>query len=340
MTVISPPSQWRTGSDYSLKSTRTVVHDFTRTPSLVPGVNVERLIESIAAELRTGEALLTTRVSITCPFSFTSALTTTDPCMRCTGAMGGYCATACRATRAGLSPSVPCETRSPTCVRAARCRGRRGGHRGRHGRRHGGDGSRLDWPQLIRSRSRLRSLLDVMRLDGRAAGEPVHVDGEVRARRRGPEGVEHRIEVALHLARRLVTIGRILLQRLEHDRVDLRRHLIVQFRGFGDARFAHLLEDRKLVVAAEQLSGGEHLEQHGGQREDVGAAVDVASPGLLGRHVLQLALERARLRMRCLRRGFGDAEVAQLDVPFLGYEDVLWRNVAMHESHLFVFEVV
>jgi len=50
----------------------------------------------------------------------------------------------------------------------------------------------------------------------------------------------------------------------------------------GDARLAHLLEDGQLVVAAEKLARGQHLEQHRGQRKDVGALVDVAPPGLLG----------------------------------------------------------
>src|SRR6059058_527720 len=55
------------GADYSLKSTRTGVHDFTRTPSFVPGENVERLTLFTAASLRMGFALVRTRVSMTCP---------------------------------------------------------------------------------------------------------------------------------------------------------------------------------------------------------------------------------------------------------------------------------
>src|SRR5204862_367532 len=81
------------------------------------------------------------------------------------------------------------------------------------------------------------------------------------------------------------------------------------------------------------------LEEHGGQGEDVGALVDGPSPGLFGRHVLQLALERAGLRVRGLRGRLGDAEVAELDVAVLGDEDVLRRDVAVHQAEVAVLEV-
>ena len=167
----------------------------------------------------------------------------------------------------------------------------------------------------------------------------MHVDREVGRRRRRLEAVEHLVDVALHLAGGLVAVGRVLLQRLHHDRVDLRRDLVVVLRRRRDARLAYLLEDGELVVAGEELAPGEELEEHRGQREDVGAFVDGPAPGLLRRHVLQLSLERAGLRVRRLRRRLGDAEVAELDVAFLGDEHVLRGDVAMHEAHLFVFEV-
>ena len=168
----------------------------------------------------------------------------------------------------------------------------------------------------------------------------MHVDGEVGAGRRRLERVEHRVDVALHLTCSLIAVRRLLLQRLEHDLIDGRGHFIVDERRRGHARLAHLLEDGELVVAAEEPAGGEHLEQDRGQREDVGALVDRPPPRLFRRHVLQLALERAGLRVRRLRCCFGDAEVAQLDVAFFGDEHVLRRDVTMDESHLLPFEVV
>ena len=50
-------------------------------------------------------------------------------------------------------------------------------------------------------------------------GEAMHVDGEIGAGRRRFETVEHRVEIALHLAGGLVARGGILLQRFEHDGV-------------------------------------------------------------------------------------------------------------------------
>src|SRR4051794_468777 len=75
--------------DYSLKSTRTLVHDFTRTPSFSPAENVERRMDCWAASLRTAPGPLTTRVSRTWPVSEMRALTITDPCTCCTRAIGG-----------------------------------------------------------------------------------------------------------------------------------------------------------------------------------------------------------------------------------------------------------
>ena len=68
--------------------------------------------------------------------------------------------------------------------------------------------------------------------------------------------------------------------------------------------------------------------------EDVGARVDRLAARLLGRHVRELALEQARLRLRGAERArrLGDAEVDQLDRAVVGDEHVLRRDVAVHEA--------
>ncbi len=88
------------------------------------------------------------------------------------------------------------------------------------------------------------------------------------------------------------------------------------------------------VSAAEEPLAGQQLVEDDAQREEVAAPVDGLGPGLLGRHVLELPLERAGLRLRGLRRGLRDAEVAELDVALVGDQDVLGRHVAMHDVQI------
>ena len=116
------------------------------------------------------------------------------------------------------------------------------------------------------------------------------------------------------------------------------RTTVVQIRHLGVRRgrrrdFAELtcsrigmsVSPRKSAVARQDLV------EHDAQREEVAAAVDRLAPGLLGRHVLELALQRAGLGLRGLRRGLRDAEVAELDVALVRDQDVLRRHVAVDE---------
>src|SRR2546430_565937 len=59
--ILSSEFDGERAGDYSLKSTRTLVHDFTRTPSFSPGEKDERRILCCAASLSTSCAPRTTR---------------------------------------------------------------------------------------------------------------------------------------------------------------------------------------------------------------------------------------------------------------------------------------
>ena len=79
------------------------------------------------------------------------------------------------------------------------------------------------------------------------------------------------------------------------------------------------------------MRSGEHLPEHNAEREQVGAGVDLLSKGLLGRHIGELALEHAGHRLGQPVDGLGHAEVAQLHVPLEAKEDVVRRDVAVHQ---------
>ena len=68
--------------------------------------------------------------------------------------------------------------------------------------------------------------------------------------------------------------------------------------------------------------------------------VDGATPGLLGRHVLDLAFEGAHLCRADLRDGLGDPEVAELDFALVADQDVVGRDIPVHQPELGVVEVL
>ena len=98
-----------------------------------------------------------------------------------------------------------------------------------------------------------------------------------------------------------------------------------------DARL-HLLERVEIGVHAEEALVGRELPEHDAEREDVGRAIDLGAAHLLGRHVRELALERARARRREPVGDLGDAEVDDLRVAVVGDEEVVRRDVAVDEA--------
>jgi hypothetical protein len=94
-------------------------------------------------------------------------------------------------------------------------------------------------------------------------------------------------------------------------------------------------------AAPERAPSREHLEEHGAQREEVGASIRGLAPHLLRRHVPHRAQQHAgrgvcgqRLhpgrRFRCDRPR--QAEVQQLDVAVARHEDVVGLEVAMNDA--------
>jgi hypothetical protein len=67
------------------------------------------------------------------------------------------------------------------------------------------------------------------------------------------------------------------------------------------------------------------------EREDVGAAVDLVTACLLGRHVAVLALEHPGVRVFLLRVRLRDAEVEQLHVAVPAHHDVVRADVAVDD---------
>jgi hypothetical protein len=95
-------------------------------------------------------------------------------------------------------------------------------------------------------------------------------------------------------------------------------------------------------VAPERPSSGEHLVQHDAEGEQIGARVDGLPAHLLGSHVANRTEDDAvagdrgacfeRARSIGGRRGTGQTEIENLDVPGGGQEHVLRLEIAVHDA--------
>ena len=89
---------------------------------------------------------------------------------------------------------------------------------------------------------------------------------------------------------------------------------------------------QEVVVALEQAPHAAQLVEHDAEREHVAAAVDRLAEALLGRHVRDLALERARLGLGRPVRRLRDPEVDDLHRAVVADQDVRRRHVAVDDA--------
>ena len=135
------------------------------------------------------------------------------------------------------------------------------------------------------------------------------------------------LDVVDHRFDRGVTLGDRLLQRLQHDGVEIAAQRAPQFRvSHGVARPGRLggedrLFERSPGVALEPVRAraGEQLEQQHAEAVDVGPRADRLAGDLLRRGVVGCQHTRAVLRefghvAQAIGQQLGDAEVEQLDL--------------------------
>ena len=142
------------------------------------------------------------------------------------------------------------------------------------------------------------------------------------------EGLERTREIA----RRREAVLLALRERLHHAGLELGRVARDDRRRRRDDARLDLLERVEIGVHAEEALVGRQLPEHDAEREDVGGAIDLGPAHLLGRHIGELALERARARRRQAIGDLGDAEVDDLGVALVRQEEVVRRDVAVDEA--------
>jgi len=107
----------------------------------------------------------------------------------------------------------------------------------------------------------------------------------------------HAHELVAHLERAPEPIIWITRERLEHDRIELGRAVLVERRRRHDVAALDLHQGLVLVLAREQRPRGEQLVQDHAARPHIRARIEIATTGDgLGRHVRELALHATGLR--------------------------------------------
>ena len=149
-----------------------------------------------------------------------------------------------------------------------------------------------------------------------------------------PRGLQVGVKGDPHLSGRRITFVAILSEGLHADGVE----------GFGDPRVYLFGGRRRLQAALKDLHGvsarkrgaaGQEQIQGSADGEHVGAGVDGLAQNGFGRDITKLAFDLARLRLDEVVRGFGDAEVDDLHLPFESDQDVFGGHVAVNEVQAF-----
>ncbi len=159
-----------------------------------------------------------------------------------------------------------------------------------------------------------------------------HVATQVAARVVGHVFAQEAAQRRGDLGRGLVAVGARASQAAVGDRLELGRHPGDQLADRPVLGVADLDQQIHLVGGGERRQAGQHLVQARAEREDVRAVVELAAQGLLGAHVLDLALDDAGLGVDLGQRRLGDAEVAQLDLAGVRADDVGRRDVAVDDA--------
>ena len=136
--------------------------------------------------------------------------------------------------------------------------------------------------------------------------------------------------------RRRVAPPRLLGHRLEADRLQVARDVVVERRGRPRLVVQHLVQQHPRRAAERQLAGQQLVEDHA-EAVDVGAAVDLVrlAAGLLGAHVGGRAQHLALERHRDLARvALGQAEVHDVRAARRRRHDVRRLDVAMDHALL------
>ncbi len=142
-------------------------------------------------------------------------------------------------------------------------------------------------------------------------------------------------QILQHLPRRGVAVFPFLLERLQYDAVELRRHAFDELRRRRRAAVGDGPSHVEEVVALYWRLAGDHFVEHRSERVEVGAGVGLLAARLLGRDVDQRPHHRAGVAvLQRIVQELRQAEVEHFDVPVVAQHDVLRLDVAVDDARL------
>ena len=142
------------------------------------------------------------------------------------------------------------------------------------------------------------------------------------------------------LPEKLAGVGRpairLLGEQAGHDLACRHRQVGADLARVPRLRVEDLVDERRDRLARKRPRAGQKLVEHDAQREEIGPAVDLLAPDLLGRHVGRASDHLARPRHVGARRGgeLSDAEVGHLHAAVFGDQDVAGLDVAVDDVPL------
>jgi hypothetical protein len=189
--------------------------------------------------------------------------------------------------------------------------------------------------RAVAAERRVDGPLEPIQLEG-AAHELAAAGPRRRLELRRRHGLGQRlargIEASPHGRRARRARRRLLLEQLEHQRLEIRRHLGPVPGRRHRPRVQVLADHRHRVVPHEGGPPGQHLVQRGAEGVEIRARRDAAADGLLGRHVGGGAHHRALLGDAGAIERDGEAEVAELDGAVRGEPDVGGLEIAVDDA--------
>ena len=141
------------------------------------------------------------------------------------------------------------------------------------------------------------------------------------------------LEIDLHLLGGLVAVLGLGGQRLHDDALELCGEATAHRRRGRDLGLGDHADRVVIILPTEQARADRDLVEHDPQGEDVRALVELAAipDDLLGAHVRELPLELAGLGVGEALLGLRDPEVTDLHAPVHRDQDVLRRDIPVHD---------
>ena len=146
------------------------------------------------------------------------------------------------------------------------------------------------------------------------------------------EAGEEGIEIALHFPSILVAFFGIFGEGFEDDGFEFAGEIGFEVGGRIDGALGDGFEDGQFVVAREESEAGDEFVKDDTKAEDIRSAVDLIAKDLFGRHIGNFAFERTFLGLFEAVRGFGDAEVKDLEVAVERDDEILGGDIAVDDA--------